>query len=223
MKSELSVLIIDENRIRASMIEDGLKDAGCGTITIVSELTGLMREIESAQPDVIVMDIENTSRDRLEAYFAVSRSVQRPVAMFVDKSNPDWIEAAVDAGVSSYVVDGLRPDRVKPILDVAMSRFNAFRRMQAELEQARDALASRKVVDRAKGIVMRRNGLSEAEAYDLLRRTAMSQNRKIVDLAESLISAEALLGGGLLGGDTAGRGVAGSAGSGGGFDPEEDL
>ncbi|MEL6948399.1 MAG: ANTAR domain-containing protein, partial [Pseudomonadota bacterium] len=205
------------------MIEDGLKDAGCGTITIVSELTGLMREIESAQPDVIVMDIENTSRDRLEAYFAVSRSVQRPVAMFVDKSNPDWIEAAVDAGVSSYVVDGLRPDRVKPILDVAMSRFNAFRRMQAELEQARDALASRKVVDRAKGIVMRRNGLSEPEAYDLLRRTAMSQNRKIVDLAESLISAEALLGGGLLGGDTAGRGVAGSAGSGGGFDPEEDL
>lgn len=189
----LSVLIVDENAIRASIIEAGLSEAGDVNVTVVHGLHGLVAEIERVSPDVIVVDLEHASRDLLEAYFSISRSVQRPIAMFVDKSDPGWIEAAIDAGVSSYVVDGLRQDRVKPIIDTAISRFDAFRRMQRELEATKDQLAARTIVERAKGILMRSRDLSEDEAYNLLRKSAMNQNRKIADVAESLISAADLL------------------------------
>jgi len=189
----LTVLIVDENAIRASIIEAGLSEAGNVQVTVVHGLHGLVAEIERVNPDVIVVDLEHASRDLLEAYFSISRSVRRPVAMFVDKSDPGWIEAAIDAGVSSYVVDGLRQDRVKPIIDTAISRFEAFRRMERELEVTKDQLAARTQVDRAKGILMRTRNLNEDEAYALLRKTAMNQNRKIADVAESLISAADLL------------------------------
>ena len=116
------------------------------------------------------------------------------VAMFVDRADEASIAAAVDAGVSAYVVDGLKRDRVKPILDVAISRFNAFSRMARELEDARSELETRKLVDRAKGILMATRGLTESEAYALLRKTAMNQNRRIVDIAQSLVTADSLLG-----------------------------
>ena len=126
--------------------------------------------------------------------FQVSRAVRRPVAMFVDKADSQSIEAAVDAGVSAYVVDGLKRERVKPILDMAVSRFNAFSKLSKELEDARTELADRKTIDRAKGILMKSKGLSEQAAYDLLRRTAMNQSRKIIDVAQSLVIASGLLG-----------------------------
>jgi response regulator NasT len=113
--------------------------------------------------------------------------------MFVDQADQASIEAAVDAGVSAYVVDGLKQERVKPILEMAISRFNAFAKMARELDEARSELESRKVVERAKGILMQTRGLSEAEAYGLLRKTAMSQNRKMSEIAESLITAAGLL------------------------------
>jgi len=119
--------------------------------------------------------------------------VKRPIAMFVDRSDQAAIEAAVDAGVSAYVVDGLKRERVKPILDMAISRFNAFSRMTRELEEARSELENRKLIDRAKGILMSTRGLTEADAYALLRKTAMNQNRKISEIAESLITAAGLL------------------------------
>ena len=125
--------------------------------------------------------------------FQLSRSVKRPIAMFVDRSDKGMIEAAIDAGVSAYVVDGLRQERVKPILDMAISRFNAFSRMARELEEARSELEGRKVIDRAKGILMKSRGISEDEAYRLLRKTAMSQNRKIAEIAQSLVLAAGLL------------------------------
>ena len=189
----LSVLVIDENRIRASIIEDGLHAAGHHDVTIVSDMNGLARRIEALEPDVIVIDLENPNRDMLETFFQLSRSIRRPIAMFVDKSDQDAIEAAVDAGVSAYVVDGLRQDRVKPILDMAVSRFNAFSRMERELEDARNELAGRKLIDRAKGILMKSKGISEEEAYSLLRRTAMNQNRKIAEIAQSLVTASSML------------------------------
>jgi two-component system, response regulator / RNA-binding antiterminator len=125
--------------------------------------------------------------------FPLSRAVKRPIAMFVDRSDQAAIEAAVDAGVSAYVVDGLKRERVKPILDMAISRFNAFSRMTRELEEARSELENRKLIDRAKGILMTTRGMSEADAYALLRKTAMNQNRKISEIAESLITAAGLL------------------------------
>lgn len=193
LETTLSILIIDENRLRAAVIEDGLRDAGYSKLTIVHDVAGIARRIADVSPDVIVIDLENPNRDVLESMFQLSRAVKRPIAMFVDRSDQAAIEAAVDAGVSAYVVDGLKRERVKPILDMAISRFNAFARMQRELEEARSQLESRKLVDRAKGILMKTRGLSEADAYSLLRKTAMNQNRKISEIAESLITAAGLL------------------------------
>ena len=190
----LTILVIDENRIRASIIEAGLRDAGHSHVTVIHDVAGIARRIAEIQPDVIVIDLENPNRDMLENMFQLSRAVKRPIAMFVDRSDQASIEAAVDAGVSAYVVDGLKKERIKPILDMAISRFNAFSRMARELEEARSELENRKVIDRAKGILMKSRCLSEEAAYALLRKTAMNQNRKIADIAQSLVTAAGLLG-----------------------------
>lgn len=190
----LSILVIDENRIRAAVIEAGLREAGHERITVVHDVAGIARRIAEIEPDVIVIDLENPNRDMLENMFQLSRAVKRPIAMFVDRSDQAAIEAAVEAGVSAYVVDGLRQERVKPILDMAVSRFNAFSRMSRELEEMRGELQGRKLVDKAKRILMQSRGLSEDEAYALLRKTAMNQNRKISEIADSLITAAGLLG-----------------------------
>jgi response regulator NasT len=189
----LGILVIDENRIRASIIEAGLREAGHDNVTLVHDVTGLAKRIAGINPDVIVIDLENPNRDMLENMFQLSRAVRRPIAMFVDRSDRASIEAAVDAGVSAYVVDGLKQERVKPILDMAISRFNAFSRLTRELEEARSELEGRKVVERAKGILMKSRGLSEEAAYALLRKTAMNQNRKIAEIAQSLVTAAGLL------------------------------
>lgn len=189
----LSILVIDENRLRGSVIEAGLREAGYDNLTVVHDVVGIAQRIAEIEPDVIVIDLENPNRDMLENMFQLSRAVKRPIAMFVDRSDKASIEAAVDAGVSAYIVDGLKQERVKPILDMAITRFNAFSRMARELEEARSELENRKLLDRAKGILMSTRGLSEPQAYALLRKTAMNQNRKISELAESLILAAGLL------------------------------
>ena len=191
---DLSILIIDENRIRASIIEDGLREAGHTRVAVIHDVNEVARTIAATAPDVIVIDLENPKRDTLEHFFSLSRAIQRPIAMFVDRSDGAMIEKAVEAGVSAYVVDGLKKERVKPILDMAISRFNAFSRLTRELEQARSELEDRKIIDQAKGILMKTRGLSEADAYALLRSTAMNQNRRIVDIAQSLVTAADLLG-----------------------------
>ena len=190
---DLSILIIDENRIRAAIIEAGLRDAGHEQVTVLHEVNEVARKIESIAPDVVVIDLENPNRDRLEHFFSLSRALERPIAMFVDRSDGAEIESAVAAGVSAYVVDGLRKERVKPILDMAISRFNAFSRLKRELQEVRSELEDRKVIEQAKGILMRTRSMDEPAAYGLLRKTAMNQNRKIADVAQSLITAAKLL------------------------------
>lgn len=194
MSDTLSILVIDDNAIRASIIEAGLRDAGHLRVEIIVDFNDVADRIGASAPDVVIIDLENPNRDVLEHFFALSRSLKRPIAMFVDKADLSSIEAAVDAGVSAYVVDGLRKNRVKPILDMAILRFRAFSRMQDELEAARSELQGRKVIDRAKGILIKQRGLSEEEAYALLRSTAMNQNRKIAEIAQSLVTAAELLG-----------------------------
>jgi response regulator NasT len=171
-----------------------LRETGHDNVTVVHDITGVARTIAATNPDVIVISLENPNRDVLENMFQLSRAVKRPVAMFVDRADRASIEAAVEAGVSAYVVDGLKRERVKPILDMAISRFNAFSRLTRELEEARGELESRKLIERAKGILMRSKGLSEQDAYALLRKTAMNQNRKIAEIAQSLVTAAGLLG-----------------------------
>ncbi|RUM25692.1 ANTAR domain-containing response regulator [Rhizobium vallis] len=190
---DLTILVIDENAIRASIIEEGLREAGHAHVTVVHEVHGIARTIETLMPDVIIIDIENPNRDMMEHLFQLTRTVSRPIAMFVDRSDTASIEAAVDAGVSAYIVDGLKKERVKPILDMAVSRFNAFSRLQRELADARSALEERKLIERAKGILMKMKGLPEEEAFALLRQTAMNEKKKMSEIAQSVVTAAGLL------------------------------
>lgn len=190
---DLTILVIDENTIRASIIEEGLREAGHARVTVIHEVHGVARTIETLKPDVIIIDIENPNRDMMEHLFQLTRTLSRPIAMFVDRSDTASIEAAVDAGVSAYIVDGLRKERVKPILDMAVSRFNAFSRLQRELAEAKSALEERKIVDRAKGILMKTRNLSEEDAYALLRQAAMNEKKKIAEIAQSVVTAAGLL------------------------------
>ena len=192
--SDLSILIIDENGIRASIIEDGLREAGHKRVVVVNDVNEVGRTIEAVMPDVIVVDLENPNRDTLEHLFTLFRAIKRPVAMFVDRSDNAMMEAAVAAGVSAYIVDGLKKERIKQIMDIAILRFNAFARLTQELEQARSQLDDRKIVDRAKGILMATRGFTEAQAHEALRSSAMNQNRRIVDIAQSLVTVTDLLG-----------------------------
>ncbi len=191
---DLRILVIYQDALRASVLEDGLREAGYADVAVIGEMDGLVRRIVEIDPDVVFIDLENPNRDMLEHMFSVSRSVERPVAMFVDRSDSSMIEAAIDAGVSTYIVDGLKKERVKSILDVTISRFNAVNRLRRELEETRTELAERKVIDRAKGILMKMRGIGEDEAYKMLRKTAMDQNRRVAQVAESLVTAAGLLG-----------------------------
>jgi response regulator NasT len=191
----MRIVIVDDSGLRATVLEEGLREAGYDDIHVVPPQSGFVARLERMAPDVVLMDLGSPSRDTLEEMLAVSRALARPIAMFVDQSDEAMIGAAIDAGVSAYVVDGLRKERVKPIIDLAIRRFNAFARMQTELDEAKTALAERKAIDRAKAILINSKNLTEAEAYALLRTTAMNQNRRIFEVAEALITASELLGG----------------------------
>jgi len=192
MDASLNIVIVDDSPVRAAILENGLHDAGYLNVVRIEGTANLLARIYAIDPDVILIDLENPSRDVLEQMFQVSRVVKRPVAMFVDQSDSASIQASVDAGVSAYIVDGLKKERIKSILDLCISRFNAFSRLQNELEQTKSALAERKVIDRAKGILMKAKNLTEDAAYTLLRRTAMNENRKIAEVAQSVITAAEL-------------------------------
>jgi response regulator NasT len=193
MDALLKIVIVDESPIRAAILEDGLREAGFAQVVRIEETTNLLARVYALDPDVILIDLENPSRDVLEQMFQVSRIVKRPIAMFVDQSDTASIQASVDAGVSAYIVDGLKKERVKNILDLCISRFNAFSRLQDELDRTKTALEERKVIDRAKGILMKAKNLTEEEAYTLLRKTAMNEKKKIVEIAQSVITAAEML------------------------------
>jgi response regulator NasT len=187
------IVLVDESDLRSAVVEEGLRDAGFSDIFRIPPRGGFVAEVERLAPDVVIFDLGSPSRDTLEEMLNVSKALARPIAMFVDHSDDSMIGAAIDAGVSAYVVDGLRKDRVKPVLDLAIRRFNAFSRLQKELSEARSELAERKIVDRAKRLLMTSRSLSEANAYALLRTTAMRQSRRIGEVAEALITASELL------------------------------
>ncbi len=192
MDASLNIVIVDDSPVRAAILEEGLREAGYVNVVRIEGTAKLLARIYAVDPDVILIDLENPSRDVLEQMFQVSRIVKRPVAMFVDQADSASIQASVDAGVSAYIVDGLKKERIKSILDMCISRFNAFSRLQSELEQTKSALEERKVIDRAKGILMKAKNLSEEQAYALLRKTAMNENRKIAEVAQSVVIAAEL-------------------------------
>ncbi|WP_417832290.1 ANTAR domain-containing response regulator [Terasakiella sp.] len=194
MDAELKILVIDENETRAAILLEGLRASGLTCVEWLKDTRGLSERIFMLDPDVILIDLEDPNRDVLEQMFQVSREVRRPIAMFVDSSDSQSISQAVDAGVSAYIVDGLKSERVRSIVEMTVSRFNAFSKLHKELAEAKNALQDRKVLERAKGILMTQRGIGEAEAYALLRKTAMNKGQKISDIASSIVTASEILG-----------------------------
>jgi len=191
----MRIAIIDESASRAAVIHEGLAELEDCEIFVVTERRGLVARIGEIGPDIVLMDLGNPSRDVLEEYFAVSRALARPIAMFVDESDDESAAASIDAGVSSYVVDGLAAHRIRPILDLAVRRFNAFARLQSDLAEAKGKLAERETVDRAKRILMDNRGITEPQAYADLRKAAMDQGKRIADIAAAVVTAHQIMGG----------------------------
>lgn len=188
----LRIMLVDQDSARSAILEQALQDAGHQVVARIKHGHNLLRELKECQPDIIIMDLEAPGRDTLEQMREISRDQPRPIVLFSNKRDSDYIRQAVQAGVSAYVVDGLSQDRIMPIVEVAMARFREFEALKRELQETKTLLADRKVVDKAKGILMQRKGLSEDEAYQLLRKTAMSRNMRIADVARTLLALEDL-------------------------------
>ena len=190
----MHVLVVDESPERAEILRDGLRRAGHEVTASLSSPLALLKTIEELQPEVIVIDTESPSRDVLEHLVMVSRHTPRPVVMFATDGAPEKIREAVRAGVSAYVVDGLDPARVKTIVDVAVAHFEDFQQLREQLAQANLKLSERKLVERAKGVLMKSRGLDEEAAYRLLRKFAMDRKLKLSEAARQVIDAADLLG-----------------------------
>lgn len=193
IEQPLRVLLVDESFERAALIEHALLEAGYRIAAHVSssaDLPGLVNEIK---PDMIILDTESPDRDTLERLCVISRDQPRPIVMFTHDDDSAKIRAAIRAGVSAYVVDGLTSERLRPIIDVAMARFNEFQTMRQELEKAENQLAGRKEIDRAKGILMKQRGWSEEESYQALRKMAMDKGVKLAEVSRQVIAIADLL------------------------------
>jgi len=193
MTDKLSIIVVEQDPKRAQLIKESLRAAGAVKINVIADANDLARRIHDLNPDIVLIDMANPSRASLEAMALASSPHERPVAMFVDRSDEGLTRSAIEAGVSAYVVDGLQPERLKPIIDAAVTRFNMFSRMRTELETSKRALEERKVIDRAKGLIMKARGIGEDDAYALLRRTAMDQGKRVADVAQSLVTTAGLL------------------------------
>lgn len=185
-------MLVDQDSARSAILEQALQDAGHQVVARIKHGHNLLRELKECLPDIIIMDLEAPGRDTLEQMREISRDQPRPIILFSNKRDSDYIRQAVQAGVSAYVVDGLSQERIMPIVEVAMARFREFEALKRELQETKTQLADRKVVDKAKGILMQRKGLSEDDAYQLLRKTAMSRNMRIADVARTLLALEGL-------------------------------
>jgi len=193
MNKDLRILVVEPNPERVREIVDALHKAGWSDVKAVAQISALERTVRDFAPDIVLIDLTNPDRDMLEHISHATETSKRAVALFVDQTDEDLTQAALAAGVSAYVVDGLKMDRIKPVLQTAIARFRMMRQMQSELDAAKQALEDRKTIDRAKGILMRQRNLSEDEAYNLMRKTAMGQNRKVIDVANALVTAADLL------------------------------
>jgi len=187
-------MLVDDQPARAALLEQALRDNQFSVIARLSSAAGLAEQVEKLQPDIIIIDIESPDRDTLENMAILHRDNPRPVVMFAEEGDSGTIERAVRAGVSAYVVDGLNPSRVKPIVDVAIARFREFQALRQELQETRSQLADRKQIDRAKGLLMKQRGLDEQEAYAAMRKMAMDRGQKIGEVANNIIAVLELLG-----------------------------
>ncbi|QSA98989.1 ANTAR domain-containing protein [Methylococcus sp. EFPC2] len=186
----LRVLLVDGDAGRGALLEQALSDAGHKVVARIADDAELLTRVGEFQPDIIIIDMDAPGRDTLEQLREISRDQPKPVIMFSDNRDGEFIRQSVQAGVSAYIVDGLSRERVMPIVEVAIARFREFQALRRELEETRNQLADRKIVDKAKGILMQKKKMSEDQAYQFLRKTAMSRNTRLVEVARILISLE---------------------------------
>jgi two-component system, response regulator / RNA-binding antiterminator len=179
---------------RSRALRIGLLLAGYNIVAVLPADVFLPDRLTQIAPDMIIVDAESQSRDTLEHVVMATREERRPIVLFTNDDDTTHVGAAIAAGVTAYVVAGLAPERVKPVLDVAMARFHHEEGLRRELADARTELSDRKLIDRAKGLLIRRHGLTEEEAYARLRRTAMDKGLKLADVAQRLIDVSDLLG-----------------------------
>lgn len=192
--SSLKVMLVDDQPARAALLEQALLDHQFTVIARLSSAAGLAEQVAKLEPDIIIIDIESPDRDTLENMAILHRDNPRPVVMFAEEGDAGAIERAVRAGVSAYVVDGLNPSRVKPIVDVAIARFREFQALRRELQETRTQLADRKQIDRAKGLLMKHRDMDEQQAYQAMRKMAMDRGQRLGEVANNIIAVLELLG-----------------------------
>lgn len=193
MANALTIVIVEQDKDRALAIVESLRETGDHDIHVLAGESALARSVMRIEPDVVLIDVADPSRDSIEQIALASGPMDRAVALFVDHSDAQMTKAAIEAGVSAYVVDGLQNDRIKPVMDAAIARFQLYQRMRTELETTKRALEDRKIIDRAKGLLIKARNIPEEEAYSLLRKTAMDQGKRVAEVARALVSAADLL------------------------------
>ena len=189
----MRVLLVDETPERAELLKSALHESDYAVFVHTGTTANLLAQVRKIEPDVIIIDRDSPDRDTLEHVCSVTRDEPRPIVLFTQNGDRATIQAAVRAGVSAYIVGGMSAERLRPIMDVAMARFEEFQAMRQELEKAKLSLAERKQIERAKGIVMKSRGVSEDEAYGMLRKLAMERNQRLAQVAENVLSMAELL------------------------------
>jgi response regulator NasT len=187
------VMLVDDTPARAAMLEQALTDCGFEVVCRMASAQGLMKQVAEHQPDVVIVDIESPDRDMLEHMTVLNQHLPKPVIMFAEQGDSNTIDRAIRAGVSAYVVDGLNPERVRSIVDVAVARFREFQALRNELQQTRTRLADRQVIDKAKALLIQHRQMNEDEAYHAMRKLAMDRSQKLVDVANDIVSVLGLL------------------------------
>lgn len=190
---KLRVSIVDDDNGRSIILNAALLNAGYEVVSILRSEDNLLKHIECEQPDMIIVDLEMPGRDSLESMRIVNRYNPKPIVMFTNNADHEMISEAINAGVSAYVVDGFNEDRIKPIMDVAIARFKEMQALRNELEKTKNTLEDRKLIEKAKLIVMEQKKCNEDEAYKVLRSLAMDKNKRIAEVAEQLISITSIL------------------------------
>jgi response regulator NasT len=188
----LRIMLVDESREGASPLREALLDAGYDVVETTSTAAALLDRVAALAPDVIIIGTDSPTRDTLEQLSFVSRERPRPIVLFTDDRGSATIQASLKAGVSAYIVAGMQADRLQPILEVAVARFEQEQALREELKDAQDRLAERKLVERAKGLLMRDKGVSEEHAFRLMRKLAMDRNRRLADVAQQIIDVSEL-------------------------------
>jgi len=194
MSDKLRIMLVSAQLGHSEVLLPDFSCGDCEVVVVASADDDLLALVNRYQPDVVIVDMDAPNRDTLENLRCVQAHTPRPLVMFSQDDDSESIRRAVQAGVSAYVVDGMQSKRVRPILDAAIARFEQYRALENELDKTKNQLAERKLIDRAKGLIMQQRGVKESEAYGLLRKAAMDRNLRISEVAENIVSAVELLG-----------------------------